>query len=189
VPGRTSSSDRVDRRRPDDWKGEGRTFANPLGLPRGPAGKAGRPLRQHTRVRTLTRPAPRLVRGRAAPFNPPRRPPMAARGCPAPRPGPAAPAPCLCALGSTRGSCTSSSGLPADAGKGRTLAAGQSLSMPGASEGTGESVGRCGPLKACPRRVPRLRETLTGPLRGWARSLSRPWSVEGRCLPVPHPPP
>jgi hypothetical protein len=39
------------------------------------------PQRQHTRVRTLTRPAPRLVRGRAAPFNPPR-PPLAARDQP-----------------------------------------------------------------------------------------------------------
>ena len=40
-----------------------------------------------------------------------------------------------------------------------------------ASEGTGDSVGRCGLVKACPRRVPRLRETLTGPPRERARSL------------------
>jgi hypothetical protein len=47
-------------------------------------------LRRHARVRTLTRPAPRLVRGRAAPFNPHGRP-WRHGTSPAPRPGACAP--------------------------------------------------------------------------------------------------
>ncbi len=98
--GWTPGSDRMAGRRPDDREGERRTFANPLGLPcEVPSGS--RSFRQHTRVRTLTRPTPRLVRGRAAPSTPQEGRADARHGAsPAPRQEPSAPCTLACVASS-----------------------------------------------------------------------------------------
>ncbi len=128
-----------------------------------------RSLRQHTRVRTLTRPAPRLVRGRAAPFNPPR-PPLAARGQPRTLAGACppctlafvAPSPSASILGGPgadgpRGSPPGAVCAELGPGQGRALAAGQ-------SPATGHGRGRR-PACGAPAASSLVLSALTGRLR------------------------
>ncbi len=136
-----------------------------------------RPLRQHTRVRTLTRPAPRLVRGRAAPFNPPG-PPMAARD--QPRTPAGACAPCTLACLEPSHLRQASSGVrgqtapgarprrrPRRAGaKSRKGARRWAVPCHGAWQGTPRSVGApAASSLVLSARAGRLREDLTPPPR------------------------
>ena len=162
-PGWTQSSGREGGRRPDDRKGEGRTYANPAGLRAAPEARACPTSSPAYSRPGATRPAPRLVRGRAAPFNPPQGRPKAARASPAPWQGPGAP--CTLAYAGLSHLRRASSGVRGQTAPGdhprrclrrtgampRKSARRWAVPCHEAWQGTPRSVGASGSLKPCPR--------------------------------------
>ena len=174
--GRTSSSDRTDERRPDDRKGEGRTYANPLGLRAAPEARACLTSSPAYSRPDADAPGPEAGEGACRPLQSPRAARRAARGQPRTPAGACGPCTLACVAPHLRQAASGVRGQtapgarprrrPRRAGtKPRKDARHWAVPCHGAWQGTPASLGRGGGLKPCPRCAAGRLDPASAPVR------------------------